>query len=598
MGVMDKVQKRLLKWLFAIGCAFILAITVANLDKVAVPREIEQYTATAYQNPEVFARDDLGACFLSSTNDIIPILIARTSAMQKTVIHYSFYALTIFLLFRIAQLLTAGAAAATIVPLVLLYGPWNFLGFHSVVFKVEFTGMVLAGPFLAGCLLFFLKERYGFSGAFAAAAFYFHPGVTLWLFLAIFSFFPVAMIFDRRQSSENFVNRLQIAGRMWLFAAVFIVLAWPRLKVLLMTGHAQTFIDPQFGYDLLHYIWRGQTSLWLDFVFAPDRRVPMLSWLAFIFLLIIHVWSFWKVRDKNVRLVFYMYLGTCIFLVVNEFLINLFDSRIGVVYGLCRSSGFNFLFSTLLMAIVIRDSAARKNYVEFTVWMVFLLMFFMVHALPGAIIHVALLATVVCVRCANGLWGIETNVSNIVDNNSAVFKQSAKVACILLLVGVVGISLVRIPKKIKNITGRKQDLYRQAIEYTNEHNVAGEVVMYPFTKEETYFLYSRSPGFFTSYYVVAFIPLYQFDAEVQQKAFEKFRALEKEFGIDTWAQVRKDPAHYKDAWEAAWASKIDRDFVEHWAKTSNIRYIIRENKLSALPYTVDYQNNEFTVYRR
>lgn len=587
-----------MKWLFGIGCAFILAITVANVDKVAVPREIEQFTATANQNPHVFAKDDLAACFLASTNDIIPWLIAHTSSFQKAFIHYAGYAITIILLFRIAHFVTGNAVASMVVPLVLLYAPWNSLGYNTVVFKVEFMGMVLAGPFLAGCLLFFFKERYALSGACAAAAFYLHPGATLWLFLAMFSFFPVAMILNRRQSPENFVDWWRIAVRMWLFALVFILLAWPRLKALLMTGHAQTFIDPQFGYDLLRYGWSGQTSLWLDFVFSTDRLIPVLSWLGFILLLIIHVWSFGNVRNKNVGLVFYMFLGSSVFLIVNELLINLFDFRAGVVYGLCRSSGFNFIFATLLMAVLIRDNAVKRNYIEFAVWMTFLLTFFMVHALSGAIIHTFLLAMVVGVRCADGWWGIEKKVRNIVDNNQVMFKRGAELVCVILLIGVVGISVVKIPKKIASIKNRLQNPYIQAVEFVNTHNTGGEIVLYPFTRESTYFLYSRNPGFFTSYYIVAFIPLYQFDAEIQQRAFVKLRALEKEFGIDMWAQIKKDPAHYKDAWEAAWATKIDRDFVERWAKISDIRYIIRENKLSGLPYTVDYQNEEFTVYRR
>ncbi len=179
-----------------------------------------------------------------------------------------------------------------------------------------------------------------------------------------------------------------------------------------------------------------------------------------------------------------------------------------------------------------------------------------------------------------------------------MFKWGTELVCIILLIGVVGISVVKVPKKIASINNKRQNPYVQAIEFVNTHNTGGELVLYPFTREDTYFFYSRSPGFFTSNYIQVFIPLYQYDARIQQKAFEKFSALEQEFGIDMWAQMKKDPSHYRDPWEAAWASKIDRDFVERWSKRSNIRYIIRENKLSALPYDVDYQNSEFTVYRR
>lgn len=593
---MSKIKERHLNWGFVLGCTFLLAITVANLDKVALPRELEQYTATALENPDVFAKDDLGACFLSSTNDIIPVLISRTNNFQKILIYYLVYVFTIFLLFKTAQLIVAEGAWAMIVPLVILYAPWNGLGFNTVMFKVEFMGMVLAGPFLAGCLLFFLKERYVWAGLSAALSFYLQPGSTIWLLSAMVSFLPIAMVFDHRLHREHRLNYREIAGKSWVFVAVFILVAWPRLKVLLHTGGTQSYIDPQFGYDLLRHIWRGQTSLWLSFKFDP--LVSVLSWAGFLFLFIINVMSLWNNKDKNVRLIFYMFLGSSVFLIMNELLINLLNFRLGVLYGLCRSSGFNFLFAVLLMAFIIRDSFCKKNYVEFSVWTLFLMMFFVVHGLPGMIIHTALLAALVGLRYSNMAWDMERKVRSIVENNLVPLKRAVGLFCMLLMILVLGMTMVKVPKKIKNIIVRSQDPYRQAIEYVNAHNSSGDLVLYPFTKEDGYFRYSRSPGFFTSYYVVVFIPLYQFDAVIQQKAYEKFRTLEKEFGINTWDQVRKDPAHYRDAWEKAWSSRVDKDFVERWSKKFNIRYIIREKELSDLPYEKVFENKEFRVYIR
>lgn len=203
--VMSKIKEKHLSWGFILGCAFLLAITVANSDKVALPRELEQYTATALENPDVFAKDDLGACFLSSTNDIIPALISRTNDFQKILIYYVVYAFTILLLFKTAQLVVAESAWAMIVPLVILYAPWNGLGFNTVMFKLEFMGMVLAGPFLGGCLFFFIKERYAWAGLSAALSFYLHPGSTIWLLSAMFSFFPIAFVFENRLDRKSVV---------------------------------------------------------------------------------------------------------------------------------------------------------------------------------------------------------------------------------------------------------------------------------------------------------------------------------------------------------------------------------------------------------
>jgi hypothetical protein len=227
---------------------------------------------------------------------------------------------------------------------------------------------------------------------------------------------------------------------------------------------------------------------------------------------------------------------------------------------------------------------------EFTLWMIFVMVFATVHYAKGAMLQVALLGAIALVR------GLGLDRPRPAVGSSKVSRMVCAL-CIVIFAGIALQVAVKLPKKIHEAVRPSQDPYRQAVEFVNSQDRNG-VVMFPFTKEDTFFLYTKKPGFFASYYVVAFIPLYQVNADEQKKAYDKFKLLESQFGIDTWARIKKDPSHYRDPWQRAWETKVDWDFVERWGKSYNIRYLIRERALPPLPYRHAYENEEYIVYQR
>ena len=94
-----------------------------------------------------------------------------------------------------------------------------------------------------------------------------------------------------------------------------------------------------------------------------------------------------------------------------------------------------------------------------------------------------------------------------------------------------------------------------------------------------------------------FSSIYAFDPKLQQKAYNKFKKLENEFGINTLNNLMQDPLRYSDPWSKAWSDLIDESFVIRWRETDPIGYVVREENCSRLGFPIVYKNPKYIVYK-
>ncbi len=595
-----------MKLKIAIFIFLILSFFASHYHYAGNTRGIEKYMATTGLEPEVFVHDPFS---LKHLNNVV-LIIAQTTDTQRKIIYYCFFLATLWLLFRLAFNMTRDLVTSLVFLLLFVYNAYNYLSFNFVFLTNDFTGLFLAGPFVIASFLFFLKERYLISSILTGVSFYVHPGITLWYLIGIFSYLPLVVLRNLFSSLAFRLNLSPLTSQktyqekvnlpefksLCLFVSTFSIMVAPQVYHVFKLNLRNSPIDPQFAYEIFRFGWLGQTSLWLSLSYNPSITNLIILFSNVILCgLILH--HFQGVQDLKIQKIYLMYLGSLCFLIINEILVNVFGWKFSVIYGLCRTSGINFLFLAMLLSIVIKNALEEKKYLESLCWGIFFVNYTVIHfRLYSAILQIIMLGIIALVRGTGISKRWDEKISSYVQEHSLRIKNLTQIGLTTLLMLIVLISTSRFVKKM-SLGVPKPNPYREAIEFVNNQTKRG-LVLYPFDMEEEFFSVSVNPGFFNTYYIVLFIDLYKYDPVVQQKAFAKFTQLEKEFGINTLKQLKENPFAYSVPWREAWAQKVNRDFIERWSLREPIGYIIREKENSILPYTIVYQNEEYLVYKR
>lgn len=589
-----------MKKLFFLYAVVLLSFFVLSPARYGEPRGIEQYMVTVQQDPAAFVHDEFALCLVSNANNIITFILAHTDPFSRKIIHFLIIASLLFLLFVLARGAVSELWAALVFVLLIVFYDFNYAGFNSLFFSHDFDGKLLAGPFIVFAVKCFLEERPWRAGLALGAAFYLHAGIGVWFLAAMGSGIAVKIFAEKPwrsgQARKDFMRSLRFfAG----FPVVFLMVVSPRVYELFVQGSsAGSFIPDSIQLDLFKYAWAGQTSIFLALIHSSAKWVLWSIVLANVFFLII-VLTHFKVQQlsRPLRTVYYIYVGTFIFVILNEILINSFQSGSPVYFGLVRVSGFNFLLLSILLSAVVVDVYRKGRYGEFLFWLLFLMNYSVVHFKHySAFVQLILLGCIVLLQRAKGAAGLDASLAEAWMWLSARRLPDKLLTMFLIL--VVLLTGTRYWYK-HTVTGTSATAdYAEALEFVNGVNKEHSVVLYPFNRHEEFFALSQNPGFFNAYYIVLFNRLYKYDPQLQKRAYEKFVQLEQEFGINTVGTIKEDPSGYEKPWAEAWASKVDRAFIERWGEKYPIGYIVREKELASLPYELIHENSGFRVYRR
>ncbi len=567
--------------------------------RIGQPRDIEQFMVTVNQEPAVFAQDEFAACLISNVNTVFMAIISKTNLTERKIIYFIEVLSVLFLLFIFVRKFTSELWAALLFLLFMTFNEFNYAGFHTLFFSYDFSGKFLAGAFVLLTLCFFIERRLWMAALAQGIAFYLHPGMGIWSLMTIISYRVVEIgvegIWGAAEKGKKCIEFIQSTA---VFLFVFLLVISPKLCQLLAGGSQEYFIDRETQLNIFKYGFVSQVSLFLAAQYQQSRVfiLGILLTNMIFFILLIQHFKPGRIAAK-LRPVFYFYIGTLAVVVLNEVLINTFNSHLCVYYGLVRVSGFNFMFLMILLSVMIVEVYRRRQYTEFFLWVLFMLNYSVLHYRNLSFgIQLGLLACITFVRLTKLFSAMDLAVERYLKSSKGrnILGKLLTGVCLLITLFIAA----RYFYKLGVPPDRDVENYRDAISYVNRNNEKRAVVLYPFDKYGVFFELSKNPGFFSVNYMVLFNVLYQYDPALQWKAYEKFIQLQQEFGIDTVRDLRKDPYHFDVPWRAAWSEKVDYGFVERWGKKYDIGYIIREKEYGPLPYKMAYENDGYRVYRR
>lgn len=562
-------------------------------------RAFEKYAATAMINPDHFVQDEYASAYLASGNNIIATFIAITNEKSRKVIYFMFLIISFFLLYRFARIFTDELIVACMMLLFSIFSMFNFLSFNTAILSYDFSGLYLASPFILLGFISFFNKRLILWAITSAIAFYMHPGTCLWYLIALFSYIPIA-IFDKFFLKRDvLINLPEMMKQIFIFVLIFGILILPRLIQVFSINHVESIIDPQIRLDFYRYGYSGQSSIYLNYLLTSDKTPILIILFSNIILFVLIIHKFWKTATNKLRIILYMYIGSALFLILNEGLITFFGLKFNIVYGLSRSNGYNFIFLIILLSLMIRKSFEEKRICESILWVLFFINFTSIHyQFVSAKIQITLLFLIVILRFSNirSLW--DQNLLTFIEEKSIYLRGYNKGLWGLLVVVILFMGLRHIVRDELVAPFNKKDSLVRAIEFVNKANQDHTVVLYPFHESEKFFYFSKQPGFFNINYFVLFLDLYNHDSAIQAKAYHKFVRLEDTFNIDTLELLKQRKGSYPVAWQSAWENHVDGDFVEEWSQEYNIEYIIREKNFSKLPYEIIFENEDYYVYHR
>ena len=558
-------------------------------------RGIEKYTASALNESDVFANDELAGGASSGANNIISWIISKTTDTSRMVIFYLIFLFSLWVFFSLAKSVSKNTLVSLIFVLVLMYGTRNWICFNMEALSLTFDGRALAIPLVILSLKFFTDKRFYPSAVLAAAAFYLHPGFCLWYAIVLFSY--LVFVFSRNFISKpkEAVKLSEVVKPALFFSGILIILILPRLYEIIVLPQDVSIIDPQLRFNLFKFTWANQTSLLFQFTRYTNKLPPLIKGISNLIFLVLIVHCFRKNQERKVRAIYYLYLSSFIFVVLNELLIHVFDCRFCVNYMLMRANGFNFLFLALLLSMMIVRSPKEGRRYESFFWFIFMVNYTVIHLyIYSGLIQLAILMIILLFRFTNIASVLDRhNFHKLLDN-----KGLYKAGLILFAVLIFLATGARFYLGKYNLNRWKDNCYIDAIQYVNENNKERAVVLSPFLKTEEFLVFSKNPGFFNAEYILLFIDLYHCDPAIQKKAYFKFKEIEKDLGVDILAMVENGSLAVGEAWEKAWSEGVDGYFIEKWGREYDIGYIIREKKYTSLPYEVVYENRDYKVYRR
>ncbi len=580
------------------GLFLLVSFMISNYSYVAHTRGYEQYWVTIKQNLSAFTNDEYALSVAGNNNSVISNIIANTTEQSRKIIYYIVFLISIWALMLLARTIKDDFTFIVLLLSIFIYNSYNFLSFNVVLLTNDFVGTFLVTPLILFSFKFLLDQRFVLSSMLAAAAFYLHPGVCLWYFIVVFSSAPFVL-------SNNFFSKnppLTKIFETWkfylIFFGIFFILTFPRIYETLLVSPLPSVIDPRIRLDIFKYAWAPQTSLWFYLTKGGGAFLSFVTLASNIIMFFLIRNHFKDSTDKKIRLIYFMYIGSLVFLILNEILIHVFDFHFSVIYGLSRVSGINFLVMALLLALMIRENAVGRKYAETAAWIIFFVNHTLIHfGVYSPALQVSILFVILIIRFTKISQKFDQHIEESFSRNKFLFMSLTQKVLLCFIVCIVLVTGLRAYNKYKH--PEPPNYYRHAIEYINQHNTEKSLVLFPFHKIEDFMIFSHDPGFFNATYLLVFIDLYGAGGSVQEKAYHKFRTIEQELGLgDTISLLKIHVNRYYEKWDDAWANKVNALFIERWGKQYDIGYIIREKGLSQLPYRQVYENKEYRVYKR
>jgi len=493
--------------------------------------------------------------------------------------------------FLIARnLIMAGISAA----LFLGQNP-NPIAFTYEMPGLYFQGSTFAAFFILVGLFYFIQKRILLSAVFYALAFYFHPGIVVWLFGVYGIYFlRIAIRFVWMRRSPDSLKAIMCDPFMLCFITFILVL--PKILIV-YSQKTVSLLDCNAVLGYFQYGWFSQTSIIYQFYYYPNKEVWILKCFSNVVLFFLVFNRRREYMERATACVYWLYLCALIFVMINELLIFTPFAPISINLCLMRANYFSFLFLILLIPAIIITCYKNKQYVQCALWIMFVgnysanfLGILTVLRFQSLILS-ALLFVVLLTHAWRKRQFAESGEKKV------LLMGMLSVLCLIFVVFSMCTIANSIFLSLKSFGSSNQCEFANAIEFLNAENKENLTVLYPFDKSQEYFAISEKPGFFNDYYIVLFSSIYAFDPKLQQKAYNKFKKLENEFGINTLNNLMQDPLRYSDPWSKAWSDLIDESFVIRWRETDPIGYVVREENCSRLGFPIVYKNPKYIVYK-